>query len=75
MFAPSQCGVQPTFGVQDLAAATSAVEAKGDRVVPPEYRIEGVGNLIYFEDAGAIASGAMRYDDDRLWPPCAGTQG
>lgn len=61
-------GVQPTFGVEDLAPIIKAVEAQGGRIVMPEYRIEGVGNLIYFEDTEGNRIGAMRYDRDHTWP-------
>lgn len=62
-------GVQPTFGVEDLASIIREVEANGGRLVMPEYRIEGVGNLIYFEDPEGNRIGAMKYDVDHVWPP------
>lgn len=61
-------GVQPTFGVEDLAPVVRAVEAQGGRIVMPEFRIEGVGNLIYFEDTEGNRIGAMKYDREYAWP-------
>jgi uncharacterized protein len=61
-------GFQPTFGVAELAPIIRAVEAGGGRVVMPECRIEGVGNLIYFEDTEGNRVGAMKYDEDYAWP-------
>ncbi len=62
-------GFQPTFGVAEIAPVIQAVEAHGGVVVMPEYRIEGVGNLIYFEDTEGNRVGAMKYDLDYVWPP------
>ncbi|CAN7612117.1 VOC family protein [Phenylobacterium sp. LjRoot219] len=61
-------GVQPTFGVEDLTPVVQAVDAHGGRVVMPEFRIEGVGNLIYFEDTEGNRIGAMKYDREYAWP-------
>jgi predicted enzyme related to lactoylglutathione lyase len=51
-----------TFGVEDLKATIAAVEAGGGRIVMQPYRIEGVGELIYFEDTEGNLVGAMQYD-------------
>ena len=62
-------GFQATFGDEDLAPVIRAVRACGGRVVMPEHRIEGVGNLIYFEDTEGNRVGVMKYDEDYAWPP------
>ena len=51
-----------TFGVEDLAVTIAAVEAGGGRILMAPYRIEGVGELIYFEDPEGNFVGAMQYD-------------
>lgn len=55
-------GCEATFGVDDLPAALAAVQASGGRVVMPPFRIEGVGELAYFEDTEGNIIGAMQYD-------------
>ena len=51
-----------TIGVEDLKAVKEAVASNGGRIVAPEYRIEGVGNLFYFTDTEGNRVGAMKYD-------------
>ena len=51
-----------TLGVEDLKATIAAVEANGGRILMPPYRIEGVGELIYFEDTEGNFVGAMQYE-------------
>jgi predicted enzyme related to lactoylglutathione lyase len=51
-----------TFGVEDLKATMAAIEAGGGRILMPPYRIEGVGELIFFEDTEGNFLGAMQYD-------------
>ncbi len=51
-----------SLGVDDLKATIAAVEANGGRVLMQPYRIEGVGELIYFEDPEGNLVGAMQYD-------------
>jgi uncharacterized protein len=51
-----------TIGVEDLNAVKDAVMANGGKIVVPEYRIEGVGNLLYFTDTEGNRVGAMKYD-------------
>lgn len=53
---------EPSFGVEDLAATIAAIEAAGGKIVMQPYRIEGVGELIYFEDTEGNLVGAMQYD-------------
>ncbi|MDB5422606.1 MAG: Glyoxalase/bleomycin resistance protein/dioxygenase [Phenylobacterium sp.] len=55
--------LENSFGVEDLAAVIAAVEAGGGRIVMPRVRIEGVGDLIYFEDPEGNILGAMQYDN------------
>lgn len=55
-------GYEASFGVEDLKATIAAIEAGGGRIVMPPYRIEGVGELIYFEDTEGNLVGAMQYD-------------
>ncbi|KPF49097.1 MULTISPECIES: VOC family protein [unclassified Novosphingobium] len=53
---------EPSFGVEDLKATITAIEAGGGRILMQPYRIEGVGELIYFEDTEGNLVGAMQYD-------------
>jgi predicted enzyme related to lactoylglutathione lyase len=55
-------GYEASFGVEDLKAAIAAIEAGGGKIIMPPYRIEGVGELIYFEDTEGNLVGAMQYD-------------
>ncbi|PIB93041.1 VOC family protein [Caulobacter sp. FWC2] len=55
-------GFENSFGVADLKATIAAIEAGGGKIVMPPYRIEGVGELIYFEDTEGNLVGAMQYD-------------
>jgi predicted enzyme related to lactoylglutathione lyase len=55
-------GYEVSLGVDDLKATIAAVEANGGRVLMQPYRIEGVGELIYFEDPEGNLVGAMQYD-------------
>lgn len=42
--------VEVTFGVENLAVTIAAIEANGGRLVTRPYKLEGVGELVYFED-------------------------
>jgi predicted enzyme related to lactoylglutathione lyase len=55
-------GYEATLGVDDLKATIAAVEANGGRILMPPYRIDGVGELIYFEDTEGNFVGAMQYE-------------
>ncbi len=55
-------GFETSFGVEDLTDTIAAIEATGGRIVMQPYRIEGVGELIYFEDSEGNLVGAMQYD-------------
>lgn len=54
--------LETTFAVDDIAATQAAVEAAGARILMPRVRIEGVGDLIYFQDPEGNILGAMQYD-------------
>lgn len=58
---------EATIGVDDLQAVLAAVEAGGGRMLMAPYRIEGVGELAYFEDTEGNMVGAMQYEAGR-WP-------
>jgi predicted enzyme related to lactoylglutathione lyase len=53
---------EPSFGVSDLKATMEAITAGGGKILMQPYRIEGVGELIYFEDPEGNFVGAMQYD-------------
>jgi len=55
-------GYEASFGVEDLKATIAAIEAGGGKIIMPPYHIEGVGELIYFEDTEGNLVGAMQYD-------------
>lgn len=55
-------GMEITFGVEDIAATIAAIEANGGRVIMPPFRIEGVGELIFFQDTEGNVAGAMHYE-------------
>ena len=59
-------GYEATLGVDDIDATMAAVTAAGGKVVSGPYRIERVGELIYFEDTEGNLVGAMKYDDGAL---------
>ncbi len=53
---------ETSFGVENLKETIAAVERNGGKIVMQPYRIEGVGELIYFEDSEGNLVGAMQYD-------------
>ena len=55
-------GYEASMGVEDLKATVAAVEANGGRIVMQPFRIEGVGELIFFADTEGNLVGAMQYD-------------
>ena len=55
-------GFEATMGVDDIDATIAAIQAAGGKIVMQPYRIEGVGELIYFEDTEGNLVGAMKYD-------------
>jgi hypothetical protein len=58
-------GMELTFGVDDLEATITAIEANGGTVVMPPFPIEGVGRLIFFRDCEGNIAGAMQYEQGR----------
>jgi predicted enzyme related to lactoylglutathione lyase len=56
-------GVELTFGVDDLAATIGAIEAHGGKVMMQPFHIQGVGQLIFFQDSEGNVAGAMQYDE------------
>ncbi len=54
-------GFEMTIGVDDVDATARAVEAAGGKIVMAKFRIETVGDLIYFEDTEGNRVGAMQY--------------
>ena len=55
-------GYEASFGVTDLKATIVAIEASGGKILMQPYRIDGVGELIYFEDTEGNFVGAMQYE-------------
>ena len=53
---------ETTIGVTDIAAALAAVEANGGRVLMRPYRIDGVGEIGYFEDPEGNICGIAQYE-------------
>lgn len=53
---------ETTIGVADIAAALAAVEANGGRVLMQPYRIDGVGQISYFEDSEGNICGVAQYE-------------
>ena len=56
-------GMELTFGVDDISAAVAAIEANGGRILMQPFRLEGVGELIFFQDSEGNIAGAMQYDE------------
>ncbi len=57
---------ETSFGVDDMAQTMAAIEAHGGKIVMPPFHIDGVGELIYFEDTEGNICGAMQYEQG-LW--------
>ena len=60
-------GFECTIGVDSLRDAVAAATAGGGRIDMPEYRIEGVGNLVYILDTEGNRVGIMQYDAGLAW--------
>jgi uncharacterized protein len=58
-------GLEVTFGVEDLNATIAAVTAAGGKILMPPFRIQGVGELIFFADPDGNAIGAMQYENEQ----------
>ena len=52
---------EPTFEVKDIKATLKAADANGGKVLMPPYRIEGVGDIAYFEDPEGNVCGVAQY--------------
>ena len=57
---------ETTLGVDDIAETMAAITANGGKIVMQPFHIEGVGELIYFEDTEGNICGAMQYERG-LW--------
>ena len=55
-------GAEITMGVDDLKATMAAIEAGGGKVLMGPWRLEGVGELVFFEDTEGNLLGAMQYE-------------
>jgi len=53
---------ETTFGVENLKETIAAIEKNGGKIIMQPYRIDGVGELIYFEDSEGNLVGAMQYE-------------
>ena len=60
-------GMELSFGVEDIEATMTAIEANGGKVLMPPFHIETVGRLIFFQDTEGNIAGAMQYEAVR-WP-------
>jgi hypothetical protein len=52
---------ETSFVVEDIRATLRAVEANGGRILMQPYRIEGVGDVGYFEDSEGNIVGLAQY--------------
>jgi uncharacterized protein len=52
---------EATFAVDDIRATLAAAEAHGGKVLMQPYRIEGVGEIGYFEDSEGNLCGVAQY--------------
>ncbi|HEY5568026.1 MAG TPA: VOC family protein [Gammaproteobacteria bacterium] len=59
---PGNAGFVCTVVVDDLQAIKEAIVANGGTIVVPEFRIDGVGNLLYFTDTEGHRVGVMQRD-------------
>lgn len=53
-----------TFAVEDIRATLAAAHANGGKVLMQPYRIEGVGDIGYFEDSEGNICGVAQYLPD-----------
>jgi predicted enzyme related to lactoylglutathione lyase len=60
-------GYECTICVDDLSSVLKAVEAHGGRIADRPFRIEGVGELAYFEDTEGNRAGVMQYEGGLDW--------
>jgi predicted enzyme related to lactoylglutathione lyase len=63
-------GFECTIAVESLDATLAAIAAHGGRVdAGSRYRIEGVGELAYFQDTEGNRAGVMQHDPANRLPP------
>jgi uncharacterized protein len=55
-------GMEITFGVDDIEATVTAIQAGGGRLLSQPFHIEGVGRLVFFQDTEGNIAGAMQYE-------------
>ena len=55
-------GYEWTITVDSMAEAVKAIEAGGGRLVTGRFRIEGVGEIAYFEDTEGNRAAIMQHD-------------
>lgn len=51
----------PTFEVEDIRATLASIEASGGKIAMPPFRIDGVGEIGYFEDPDGNLCGLGQY--------------
>jgi predicted enzyme related to lactoylglutathione lyase len=61
-------GYECTIAVVSLKDTTAAIEANGGRMASSPYRIEGVGDLAYFEDTEGNRAGIMQHAPELKLP-------
>jgi uncharacterized protein len=52
---------ETTFAVEDIQTTLASVEAHGGRILMQPFRIEGVGDVGYFEDSEGNICGVAQY--------------
>ena len=57
--------VEISFGVEDIKSTIAAIEDHGGQVIMQPFRIDGVGELIFFQDTEGNIAGAMQYERDQ----------
>lgn len=58
-------GLELTIGVDSLADTITAIEANGGSLLTQPFRIDGVGELVYFQDSEGNVVAAMQYEAGR----------
>ena len=58
-------GTEISFGVEDIKSTIAAIEDHGGQVIMQPFRIDGVGELIFFQDTEGNIAGAMQYESDQ----------
>jgi predicted enzyme related to lactoylglutathione lyase len=55
-------GFECTISVEDINAASAAIEKNGGKIVMPICTLAGIGQLLFFQDPEGNIAGAMQYD-------------